>query len=179
MRRYYLLSFLTLIIFSAWLTGLKLVRASLLTNYVTSTITYILTGPAFATCATVPNSDRQITVSWQDQDNNEAGFFIDRIGSDGSQIRLQAPPAPGNNSVANLIDTRAVPDTQYTYTVKSFLGPVESTGQTTPTPCSTQGPPVQPSNIQAIGSSQTSINLTWRISAIIAAVLFYYGSDLM
>lgn len=154
------ITIISLIAVTVTIISIKLVQAGLVTNFVGTQPIYLLTGPANPNCNESDTSDREITVTWQDRDDNEGGFFIDRQGSDNSTLRLQAPPSPGSGQTASLTDTRAIPDNQYTYTIRSFLGPAESTATTTRV-CSTQSPPVQPTNIQVVGSGEHSTYISW------------------
>lgn len=104
-------------------------------------------------------SSTQINLTWTDNSDNEAGFYIER-SANGMNYTQIADVGPG---VTNYSSLNLTPSTTYNYRVRAYnaagSSPYSNTAGT-----STQDPPVAPaapSNLTAAAASSTQINLAW------------------
>lgn len=158
------LALLTLGVFGAIAVGGQLVRAGLVTDYVGVQPDYLLNGPSDPTCEVPFDIERQITVTWVDGDDAEAGFIVTRQGpvvNGTSTAQFQLPAQSGTGGTVTFTDTSVVPDAGYSYTVRSFLGPALSPAVSVTDGCTTQSVPAQPTEVEATGIGQHSIRITW------------------
>ena len=175
---------IALAVVGAVITGAHFVRAGLVTDFMGVNIDRILDiGPTGITCTyplddeSNPNPNRQIIVGWIDQNDNEAGFIVNRqepLVNGTSTARFQVPAQAGTGGTVTFTDTRVAPDTHYTYTVWSFLGPAQSPSTTPPLDCITQSLPNQPTDVLATGGPENTMILTWRNSATNAEGFYIY-----
>ena len=164
MRRYLVATLLTLGVLGAVAVGAGLVRASLVTDYVGVDPDYVLEGPDNVACSVPPDTDRTITVTWQDQDAQESGFIVTRQGplvNGTSTSQFQLPAASGSGGTVAFTDTSVVPDASYTYTVRSFLGPALSPAASASDGCTTQSVPPQPTEVVAEAIGEHAIRISW------------------
>ncbi len=144
--------------------GGQLARAGLVTDFIGAQSDYLLEGPGDPACGVPPDTDREITVTWQDRDDAEAGFVLTRQGplvNGTSTAQFQLPASAGVGSTVTFTDTSVVPDASYTYTVRSFLGPALSPATSTSDGCTTQSVPPAPTLVVAEGIGEHGIRISW------------------
>ncbi len=96
---------------------------------------------------------RRVVLTWADNSDDEAGFWIERRTGGGPFTRLPALPA----GTAAFTDLTAVPHTTHTYRVLSF----NAGGESTPSNQAVVTTLAAPSNLAAQPLSQTEVRLTW------------------
>jgi fibronectin type 3 domain-containing protein len=147
---------------------------------------YACPGAASVTTPSTPTnvnatatSATSVSLSWTGSTDTGgpglAGYYVIRTQGTTSTTLGQV-----NSTTYKYIDTTALANTLYTYTVEAFdsaTPPDVSSGAsaivTTPNPPDTT-PPTHPTNLTAIAASSTQINLSWTASTDSIGVAGYY-----
>lgn len=108
-------------------------------------------------------SPSQVTLTWTDRSDNEAGFRIRRRSSLGGQWVVMATVRAG---VTTYRDDSVFYPESYAYTVAAFNSAGESIASNDARVGSPNQPPAPASDLQAVAVSLTGIDLSWRDNAV-------------
>ena len=108
-------------------------------------------------------SPSQVTLTWTDRSDNEAGFRIRRRSSLGEQWSILATVRAGATTYRD--HSVSYPES-YAYTVTAFNSVGESTATNEVRVGSPNQPPEPASDLQALAISLTGIDLSWQDNAI-------------
>ncbi len=113
------------------------------------------TFPAPSALVATASASTRVNLTWADNSNSETGFQIERSpnGTTWTQIGTAGPNA------TTFVDNTVQQDTLYYYRVRAINTYNQSSYATLAVGIST--PPSEPSNLQAVATSGTQINLTW------------------
>jgi fibronectin type 3 domain-containing protein len=108
----------------------------------------------------------QVTLTWNDNSNNESGFHIDRATSSDFTQNLQTFTAPANStSMATFTDNNSVlPGTTYWYRVRA-TNPAGDSANSNVVSIAIPTAPATPSNGHATLITSTEVDLAWTDNA--------------
>jgi PKD repeat protein len=115
----------------------------------------VLNAPSLLVATAV--SPIRINLTWNDNDNNEAGYTVER-SLDGTNFTEIANNLPNNST--SYSDLGLTPNTTYYYRVRCFLGPTYSPYSNISS-ATTMAVIATPTSLTAVATSSTSINLNW------------------
>jgi hypothetical protein len=121
----------------------------------------ISTPPAAPSSLTAPAvSSSQINLTWNDSDNTETGFKIERCAGEGCSDFAQI--ATVGADVTSYSNSGLTPSTSYSYRVRAYNGAGDSSYSDVASAVTPAIPlPNPPANLTATAVSSTQINLGW------------------
>ncbi|MDD5512216.1 MAG: C25 family cysteine peptidase, partial [Candidatus Omnitrophica bacterium] len=105
------------------------------------------------------NANKKVALSWQDESDDEEGFKLERSLNQASGFTQIATPAEDATSYT---DTTVEPGTTYYYRINAYNGNGNSAYSNLASIATPDSGPVAPSNLSAVATSSSSINLTWQ-----------------
>jgi phage-related protein len=112
--------------------------------------------PAATNLQVTATTDTSISLSWQDNAQNETGYRVEHR-QQGASSWVRGPNLPANTTSHTV--TGLQPSTTYELQVVAFNSWGETPSQTVQG--TTQGPPSTPTGFQATGTTNVSISLSW------------------
>lgn len=110
------------------------------------------------------NHPLSVSLSWQDNSNNETGFVLERKLNGGSYAALASGVGANITAYTDTTVVRSTVPNVYTYRVKAMNGSLSSlySGEACITFAATPTVPAAPSNLQVSSVGKTTISLKWK-----------------